>query len=97
MLVPDGSAKYPNVAVKASGVAGYSSEPYPFRCIQSYLEEVFRVFGPSRVFWGTDLTRMSCSYRECVTHFTEELPWLTDDDKRLVMGEAFCTWVGWKP
>jgi hypothetical protein len=27
--------------------------------------------------------------------FTEELPWLSDEDKRLVMGEALCAWWGW--
>jgi hypothetical protein len=29
--------------------------------------------------------------------FTEELPWLSDEDKRLVMGEAVCAWWGWDP
>lgn len=90
-------SKHPNVAVKASGVAGYSSQPYPFKSIRPYLEKVFHAFGPSRMFWGTDLTRMPCSYRQCVTHFTEELPFLSESDKRAVMGEAFCRWVGWKP
>jgi hypothetical protein len=28
------------------------------------------------MFWGTDITRMPCSWRQCVTLFTEELPWL---------------------
>jgi hypothetical protein len=27
--------------------------------------------------------------------FTEELPWLPERDKRLVMGEAVCAWWGW--
>jgi hypothetical protein len=27
--------------------------------------------------------------------FTEELPWLSENDKRLVMGEALCAWWGW--
>jgi len=27
--------------------------------------------------------------------FTEELPWLSDDDKRLIMGEALLAWWGW--
>jgi hypothetical protein len=26
---------------------------------------------------------------------TEELPWLSDQDKRLIMGEALCAWWGW--
>jgi hypothetical protein len=47
------------------------------------------------MFWGTDITKMPCSWRQCLTMFTEELPWLSEDDKRLVMGEALCAWWGW--
>jgi hypothetical protein len=28
--------------------------------------------------------------------FTEELPWLQGHDLELVMGEAFCNWLGWR-
>ena len=52
-------------------------------------------FGPHRMFWGTDITKMPCSWRQCVTMFTEELPWLSEEDKRLIMGEALCAWWGW--
>src|SRR5580704_1082389 len=34
--------------------------------------------------------------RQCVTVFTEELPWLQGRDLELVMGEALCNWVGWR-
>jgi len=40
-------------------------------------------------------TRMPCYYRQCVTMFTEELPWLTGRDQELVMGRALCDWVAW--
>jgi len=33
-------------------------------------------FGPRRTFRGTDLTRILCTYRECISLFAEELPWL---------------------
>ena len=89
-------AKYPNVAVKASGAPSYSSAPYPFSNIQNYLRQIYDAFGPQRMFWGTDITRMSCSWRQCVTHFTEELPWLSESDKELIMGGALCDWLGWK-
>jgi predicted TIM-barrel fold metal-dependent hydrolase len=88
-------AKHPNIAVKASAAPGYSSEAYPFRNIHSYLRAVYDAFGPKRVFWGTDITRMPCTYRQCVTMFTEELPWLSAADKYLVMGRALCNWIGW--
>jgi hypothetical protein len=29
--------------------------------------------------------------------FTEELAWLQGRDKDLVMGQAVCDWLGWKP
>ena len=88
-------AKFPNVAVKATGVPHYSSEAYPFPALHTFLRQVYDAFGPNRMFWGTDITKMPCSWRQCVTMFTEELPWLSDEDKRLVMGEALCAWWGW--
>lgn len=88
-------AKFPNVAVKATGAPGYSSEAYPFPAMHTYLRQIYDAFGPNRMFWGTDISKMPCSWRQCVEMFTEELPWLSDQDKRLIMGEAICTWWGW--
>jgi predicted TIM-barrel fold metal-dependent hydrolase len=88
-------AGFQNVAVKLSGAPSYSSQAYPFKNIHDYIRRIFDAFGPSRCFWGTDITRMPCSYRECVTMFTEELPWLRGRDKELVMGDAICEWIGW--
>jgi len=89
-------AKHPNVAIKATGAPSYSSEPYPYRNIHGHLRRIFDAFGPARMFWGTDITRMPCSWRQCVTMFTEELPWLTGRDQELVMGRAVCAWLDWK-
>jgi predicted TIM-barrel fold metal-dependent hydrolase len=88
-------AKFPNVAVKATGAPGYSAEPYPFPTMQTYLRQIYDAFGPRRMFWGTDISKMPCPWRQCVTIFTEELPWLSEDDKRLVMGDSICAWWGW--
>ena len=90
-------AKHPNVAIKATGAPSYSSEPYPYRNIHGHLRQIFDAFGPARMFWGTDITRMPCSWRQCVTMFTEELPWLAGPDRELVMGGAVCAWLGWTP
>src|SRR5437773_1710147 len=78
-------AKYPNVGVKMSGAPSYSSQPYPYKNIHGYLRQIFEAFGPERSFWGTDITRMPCSYRQCVTMFTEELPWLKGRDLERVI------------
>jgi predicted TIM-barrel fold metal-dependent hydrolase len=88
-------AKHPNVAVKATGAPGYSSEAYPFPAMHTFLRQIYDAFGPHRMFWGTDITKMPCSWRQCMTMFTEELPWLSEADKRLVMGDAICAWWGW--
>ncbi len=88
-------AKLPNVAVKMTGAPHYSTQPYPFKNIQDGLHRIFDAYGPDRLFWGTDITRMPCSYRQCVTFFTEELPWLKGQDLEKVMGRSLCKWVGW--
>jgi predicted TIM-barrel fold metal-dependent hydrolase len=88
-------AKLPNVAVKATGAPHYSTQAYPFRNIQDGLHRIFDAFGPKRMFWGTDITRMPCSYRQCVTFFTEELSWLRGPDLEDVMGRSLCQWIGW--
>ncbi|PYO21657.1 MAG: amidohydrolase [Candidatus Rokuibacteriota bacterium] len=88
-------ANYPNIAIKATGAPSYSAEAYPFRDIHDKLKRIFDAFGPARMFWGTDITRMPCPYRQCVTMFTEELPWLKGRDAELVMGRGVCEWIGW--
>ena len=89
-------AEYPNVAVKATGQPGYAEDAYPCRSFHEHLHRCFDAFGADRMFWGTDITRMPCSWRQCVRVFTEELPWLQGRDLELVMGEALCNWVGWR-
>ncbi len=89
-------AKYPNIAVKATGAPGYSTEQYPYRNIHDHMHRIFDAYGPDRFFWGTDITRMPCTYRQCITMFTEELPWLKGRDLERVMGAAVCDWIGWQ-
>lgn len=89
-------ARHPNVAVKASGMPHWSSEPYPYGDLHGYLRQLLDAFGPKRMFWGTDLTRMPCTYYECIHLFTEHLPWLKGEDLEWVMGRAVCDWLGWR-
>ena len=89
-------ARLPNVAVKATGVPGYSAEAYPFPAMQDYVRQVFDAFGPDRMFWGSDISKMPCPWRECVTMFTEEMPWLGGDDLSRVMEGGVRAWWGWE-
>jgi predicted TIM-barrel fold metal-dependent hydrolase len=89
-------AKHPNIAIKATGGPHDATDPYPFRSLHPVYRQIYDAFGPRRMFWGTDITRMPCSWRQCVTAFTEEMPWLPDADKALIMGRALCDWIGWR-
>ena len=91
-------AKYPNVSVKLSSAPTYSLEPYPWRDMTEHLERCFDAFGPQRCYWGTDLTNAfaKSTYRQRITHFTQELKFLSEEDKEWVMGRAILTRLGWK-
>jgi predicted TIM-barrel fold metal-dependent hydrolase len=88
-------ARRPNVAVKASGMPSLSKAPYPFPDLHDPIKRLVDAFGPRRTFWGTDLTRMPCSYYECVHLFTDHLPWLRGEDLAWVMGRGVSEWLGW--
>ena len=88
-------AKVPNIGIKLTGAPGYAGDAYPFPAMQGFVRQLFDAFGPDRVFWGSDISKMPCSWRQCVTMFTEELPWLSEHDKKRVMGDALCDWWGW--
>lgn len=89
-------ARRPNVAVKASAVARYTTESYPYPVAQQRLRRILDAFGSQRFFWGSDISSLPCTYRQAVTLFTDELPWLSAADQKLVMGQGICNWLGWK-
>ena len=89
-------AKRPNVAVNASSLPCQTKDSYPYRRLHPYLRRVHDAFGPRRMFWGSDLSRLPCTYRQSITMFTEEMPWLSAGDKEWIMGRGLCEWLGWK-
>jgi predicted TIM-barrel fold metal-dependent hydrolase len=93
-------AKHPNVHVKMSSLPHKSSQPYPFRDMIDPIKRVFDAFGPRRCFWGTDITSgidrfPKFTYQQRITHFTEELPFLSEEDKDWIMGRAIMRRLGW--
>jgi len=92
-----GLARYPNVSCKVSASPGASKEPYPFRDMTVHLHRVFDAYGPQRCYWGSDLTNTFSKgpYRQRVTHFTEELSFLSESDKDWVMGRAILARLKW--
>ena len=89
-------ARWPNVAVKASALPFFATDGYPYRRMHPFLRRAYDAFGPKRMFWGTDLSRLPCSYRQAITMFTEEIAWFTSEDKEWIMGRGLCEWLGWK-
>jgi predicted TIM-barrel fold metal-dependent hydrolase len=90
-------ARYPNVSVKLSSAPLFSNEPYPFRDVTPHIRRLFDAYGPQRCHWGTDVTNSfaKASYRQRVTHFTEELDFLSENDKGWIMGWAILDRLGW--
>jgi len=51
-------ARFPNVLVKFSGAPALSLEPYPHADLWPHLHQVIDAFGPDRLMWASDFTRM---------------------------------------
>ena len=92
-------ARRASVAAKVTAMPCYAgNKAYPFKSVHPHIRRVFDAFGPKcrAPLWGTDWSRLPCSYRQGVTMFTEEMPWLKGQDLEWVMGRGVCEWLGWK-
>jgi predicted TIM-barrel fold metal-dependent hydrolase len=87
-------AAHPNVAVKVSALPCHSRERYPFRDLHPQLRRVFDAFGPSRMLFGSDYSRLPCSYEDAIRLFTEALEFLSSHDRAEIMGAAAARWLG---
>ena len=90
-----GMAALPNVGVKVSSAPCYTTQPYPFANLKPYLRRIFDAFGPKRCYWGSDVSRLPCSYKQAVDHFMQELDFLKGEDKAWVMGRALSEVLRW--
>lgn len=92
-------ARYPNVAVKISNIPSFSTEKYPFTNVMPHVKQLVEAFGAQRCFWGTDLSRQlgkyGVDYKDGVALVTDHMPFLSERDKALVLGEALCAWLRW--
>jgi predicted TIM-barrel fold metal-dependent hydrolase len=90
-------AKYPNVSVKLSSAVLLSKEPYPFRDVTPHIKRLYDAYGPQRCHWGTDVTNSfaKATYKQRVTHFTEELSFLSEQDKDWIMGRSILQRLRW--
>jgi predicted TIM-barrel fold metal-dependent hydrolase len=86
-------ARLPNVAVKATCLPNLVTEPFPFPSLHDHVRRVVDAFGPSRVFWGSDLSRLRCTYAEVWALLFEQLSFLSEVDKAQLAGEALAGWL----
>ena len=83
--------------MKLSSVPLFSSEPYPFRDMTPHIRRLFDAYGARRCYWGTDVTNSfaKATYAQRVTHFTQELAFLSEEDKDWIMGRSILARLGW--
>jgi L-fuconolactonase len=84
---------FPNVSVKASCLVNYLPDEPPFPLAMQVIQRLVHSFGPGRVFWGSDLTRLRYSYAELVLLFRRALadvPKAAED----VLGGGILNWLG---
>ena len=93
-------AHLPNVHLKMTLLPSFSSAPYPYRNIHSYVRRVIDAFTPKRCFWGSDLSAMlsrsNCTYPQAVSLFAKEMGFLSQDDVAWIMGRGLAECLGWK-
>ena len=90
-------ARHANVAVKASALPCFVTEDYPYPQIVQAVYDLVAAFGANRVFWGSDLSRLPCSYEQLISLFLDEMPGLTREELNVIMGEGLSAWLNWPP
>jgi predicted TIM-barrel fold metal-dependent hydrolase len=86
-------ADRPNISVKVSSLPSFTSESYPFQFLHDPIRRVIDAFGAERAFWGSDLSRLRGTYSECKDLFLREMDFLSDDQRRLILGDALEGWL----
>jgi L-fuconolactonase len=88
-------AQYPHVYVKMSSAPCFSLEPFPHNDIKPYLKQIYDAFGPRRIMWGADFSRLEGTYSNCVRHIQEGLDFLSEEDKEWILGKTLAEVLRW--
>lgn len=89
-------AKWPRTAIKVSCLPTVSGQAYPFCDLHPFIRRIYDAFGPRRMLWGSDATRLNCSYTDNLRLFTEALGFLSDEDRGWILGKATLDACGWQ-
>jgi predicted TIM-barrel fold metal-dependent hydrolase len=88
-------ARHPGVFVMVSSAPCFSNERYPFRDLHPFLRRIYDVFGPRRMMWGADRSRLTSTYRECLDLFQDGLDFLSAEDKEWILGKSLAEALNW--
>jgi predicted TIM-barrel fold metal-dependent hydrolase len=88
-------AKFSNIAIKATAVPAYADDTYPYKSIEKHIQRIYQLFGAERFFWGSDITKLKCTWRQSIDLFLNEYQWISTEEKSLVMGRALTQWLSW--
>lgn len=103
-----GLADLPNVAVKLCGLPLLSTQAYPFADVWPNLDRVIAAFGPDRLMWASDYTRLRMAQaggpnrnRGCLYSESRDMLLHTDvldrDAKAAIFGGTVKRVLGWQP
>lgn len=81
-------AKYPNVYIKVSGEYAFSKIPCPYEDMKPMVNQIYQVYGPERMMWGTDFPWIAekPSYQRLVGQIDHHLPTIPKHEKEMIMG-----------
>ncbi len=85
-------ARYDNVYLKLSDVAGHSHQDFPYADVHPFIEKLLAAFGAERMVWGTGypghhrLKHNWPSLEQELRLIQEGLPFLNDDDRERILG-----------
>ncbi|MCC7425305.1 MAG: amidohydrolase family protein [Alphaproteobacteria bacterium] len=88
-------ARHPNISVKVSSLPCFTTQAYPYPNLHGPIKAIYDAFGPQRMMWGSDITRLTVPYMDNLRLFQEGLPFLSEDDKSWIMGRAVAKVCGW--
>ncbi len=89
-------AKLPNVGVKISGAPSYSSQPYPYKNMHDTAADLRR-FRPAALLLGHRHHPHAVQLPAMRHDVHRGIAVAPGRDNELVMGRAFCEWLGWNP
>jgi predicted TIM-barrel fold metal-dependent hydrolase len=59
------------------------------------IREIYDHFGPQRMLWGSDVTRLDWGYADNLRLFTEALEFLSTDDREWILSRAAAKHCDW--